>query len=275
MIKKRLLFLLIMSLTLSFIIGCRTPIQPEVKPETQGDTPTVIEEDVAEKCLLVIDEWSPYTGKNLSQYGIATEIVTAALQAAEIPYEVKFVPWGRALEMVKHNDAWATFPWFNTDTRDQDFYFSEPILQVKSTIFYNVKNPKFSSGPPSFKTLEDLKIYTFGGVNGYYYESIFEENGYDYALSQSLKASFKLLIDGKVDLINEDEIVGHYILDQHYTDFKTLIMNTSTYLSTEPMYLLVGKDENQSKWLESFNKGLQTIKDNGTYDSILNTLKTP
>lgn len=272
--RKNIIFLLGVVFTILIIVGCK-PLMPKAESESLPPTPLKTEPVKEETCLLVVDEWSPYTSEEMPYYGIATQIVTAALEASNIPYEVKFVPWSRALEMVKYGEAWATFPWFNTNERDQDYYFSEPIIHVKSTIFYNTNNPKLASGVPPFKTIADLKDYVFGGVNGYYYEAIFEKEGYHYALSQSLESAFKLLIDGKVDVINEDEVVGHYVLDQYFSDFKTRIQSTSTYLSTEPMYLLIGKSDTQVKWLDGFNKGLEIIKENGTYDAIINARISP
>lgn len=268
--KKVTILCLILILAFTGCSKINTEIESDstVTPLVTQDTKKV----ESDKVILVIDEWAPYTSENMESYGIAAQIVSEAMEAAELEFEFQFRPWARAMEMVKFGDAWGSFPWFYTEERSVEYLYSEPVIQVNSVIFYKKDNPKFKNSLPKFGSLYDLKEYKFGGVFGYFYEKKFEENGFNYDLSSSLESAFKLLDTGKVDIINEDEAVGNYTISKTFPGKEAEFDRLEKLISTEQMYMVVNKTQaNSAEILEKFNKGLKIIRENGVYDEILNS----
>lgn len=268
--KKYLPWLLFLLLLLT---ACKKIAVEPSQTESLAETPS---STASEVLILVIDEWPPYTTQEMEQKGIATEIIIEALKAADLEYKIEFRPWARALEMVQYGQAWGSFPWFYTEERAEIYAYSDPVITVDSVIFYRKDNPKFQNGFPEYSTLQDLKAYTFGGVNGYFYEIIFENESFSYTLSQSLESAFKLLIEGKTDVINEDLNVGMHILQKYYPDSSDTILASHDYLSKDDMFLLISKSiSNHEETLEKFNKGLELIKSNGLYNDIISKHQAP
>lgn len=266
----------VLFIILSLIITSCSKIDTEMESELDVTQSAIKESEKinSEKIIVVIDEWAPYTSEYMTDYGIASKIVSEAMKAADIEFEFQFRPWARAMEMVKFGDAWGSFPWFYTEERSIDYLYSEPVIQVNSVIFYKKDNPKLKIPIPEFKSIYDLKEYKFGGVFGYYYEKEFEENGFNYDLSSSLESAFKLLDTGKVDIINEDEAVGRYIISRAFTGREDEFAVLERAISTEQMYMVVNKTQaNSEEILKRFNEGLEIIRKNGIYDQILESDK--
>lgn len=252
--------------------GC-AQINPKIdKDNTSNYSKNLKEEN---KIIVVIDEWPPFTSREMKSYGIGSEIVIEAMKAANLECEFQFKPWARALEMVKYGDAWGTFPWIYKQERQKNYLYSDVILEGRSKIFYKKNNPNMNVEIPYYETIYDLRQFKFGGVYAYTYEKDFEklENNFNYELYSTLELAFNALDKGNIDIINEDEAVGWYVISKLYpgreNEFATLEKN----LITTNMYMLVNNTEERSlEIMNEFNKGLKIIKENGTYDEIISTL---
>ncbi|MGL5258053.1 MAG: substrate-binding periplasmic protein [Proteocatella sp.] len=227
------------------------------------------------KIIIVIDEWPPFTSKEMKSYGIGSQIVIEAMKAANLECEFQFKPWARALEMVKYEDAWGTFPWLYKEERSKDYLYSDVVLESSSKIFYKKVNPNMKVEIPDYKTIYDLRQFKFGGVYAYTYEKDFEkpENKFNYELYSTLELAFNALDKGNVDIINEDEAVGWYIISKFFPGREDEFATLEKKLITVNLYMLINKtDENSLEIMNKFNAGLKIIKENGKYDEIISTL---
>lgn len=249
----------------------------KINPDIEESNIDSLNKDINtnDKIIIVIDEWPPFTSKEMSSYGIGTQIVIEAMKAVGLECEFQFKPWGRALEMVKYGEAWGTFPWLYKDERVSDYLYSDVVLEGNSKIFYKKNNPNMNVEIPEYNTIYDLRQFKFGGVYAYTYEADFEkpENKFKYELYSTLELAFNALDKGNVDIINEDEAVGWYLISKLYPgregEFATLEKN----LLTVNMYMLVNNSDEQSlNIMDKFNEGLAIIKKNGRYDEIISAL---
>lgn len=224
------------------------------------------------KIILVIDEWAPYTSENLEGYGIVSKIVDLAMKEASLEYEIQFKPWSRTLEMVRYGDAWGSFPWFYTKEREEFYYYSEPIMTSNTLIFYKKVNSEIENPNIEINSLDDVKQYKFGGVFGYFYESYFEESekNFEYDLSGDLESAFRLLENGKVDIICEEEAVGWHTISSIFPGREEEFGTFKNELSEEKFYLIVTKNDRlAAQKIEKFNKGLNKLRQSGEYEKIL------
>lgn len=229
-------------------------------------------EYAANKIILAIGEWAPFTGESLPSYGIAAEIATEVFKTMDVEYEYQLCPWERALVLVEDGDAWGTFPWFYTDERAEKYLYSkEPIWESKHKFFYYKPNKKLEGKNLSFNTLEDLKPYTFGGAFGYFYEDIFEQDNYNYDLASNMDEAFTMLKYERVDLVIEDEVVGWEIIKRLFPNDVDNFVATENPYKIDKMYMLVSKTySNSQAILDRYDAALKEIKANGKYQEILN-----
>ena len=230
----------------------------------------------AETISITNGEWAPYLSEKVKGYGIASHIIEEAFKQVNIKVKWGFFPWSRSLKIAKKGKEWqAAACWFYTKKRTKDFDYSDPVVNQES-VFFHLKSTAFD-----WKTISDLKKYKVGVTQDYSYGKIF-----DLALKQGLfefeKAkndTLNLLKVGKkrVQIFPLAKLVGLSILKTLKTTKPSSNLSELTYhqrpLHKTPLYLLFSKKRKDQKLLVKFNRGLQMIQKNGTYDKIINDAK--
>ena len=170
-----------------------------------------------DKLIIAIGEWAPYTGKDLPNYGICSEIAAEVLSTMGVDYEFKFCPWERALKETEEGIVWGTFPWFYVQERIPSYFYSNEVLwNSRTMLFFHKSNPNINKGNIEFDTLEDLKEYKFGGARGYFYDELYQEGGYKHELTVSIDNALQMLASDRVYFIIEDEGVGLILLIDYF-----------------------------------------------------------
>jgi polar amino acid transport system substrate-binding protein len=105
-------------------------------------------------------DFPPYYGEELPEYGWVSEIARKALEIKGYEVEIRFIPWVKALEGTQDGDYDALLGAYRTHERDELYYFSLPVGQVRIGFF------KRKTDDISFKDLTELKEYKIGVVNG-------------------------------------------------------------------------------------------------------------
>jgi polar amino acid transport system substrate-binding protein len=222
---------------------------------------------------LATGEWDPYVSENLIEYGIAAKITSEAFKAAGHKVEFIFVPWGRALDYVKHGNADASFLWVYSEERAKDALFSDVFISSTGVFFFNKKN-NFD-----WKTLKDLENMEIGGlISGYY-------NWYEEAKKQGLKLkmqlvaderqNFKKLIAGHIQLFSTDYMVGTNTLQKYFSqkDRDLIAVHPKPIESWDYSVIFSRAIENPEKLVREFNEGLKIIKSNGNYEKCFDDFK--
>lgn len=215
-------------------------------------------------------EWPPFSSESLPEYGRATALVSAICKASGIEPVYKFFPWKRAELKVAEGEIFAAFPYAISDER-KDFYdFSEPLFYGVNVFMYYDQNPKTTS-LPSYDTVGDLRGYRIGGISGSFLTSAFNRVGVEFETTTSIDQSIHKLVAGRLDLCIDDRVVLYDAVQRLYPDkidqFKFL---PKSFGRNTPTGLLVSRRyPGAGKILEQFNKGLAIIKQNGTYDRII------
>jgi len=213
-------------------------------------------------------EFPPYVYKQDNQIkGFNVEILDEIFKRLHIKIEYKIVPWSRAVKMVKDGESDAIFPFFKNSKRllFTDFsnsFTSEPIAMFvlkDSHISYN----------GNFK---ELSQYKFGRVRGYSSGTLFDkaiENGViTIDVSNNSTQNYKKLIANRFDILVDNKYVVLSI--QKREKRHILIKQLEPIISETKAYLGFSKKRNHKKLISKFNTVLQEIKDDGTYNSIIN-----
>ncbi len=160
----------------------------------------------AETVKLATWEYPPYTSRELDGYGFVTEIISAALQEMGMEPEYQFFPWKMIEKLLQQGKIWAVFPYAYTDARTQAFLFSDTITEGAMVFFYYGHGYSIDV---DYKTLRDLKDYTFAVVKGSAYIQAFDEAGIQKRVNTLDEVSaLKTLVSGEAFFLVLDEIVG-------------------------------------------------------------------
>ncbi|WP_077649745.1 transporter substrate-binding domain-containing protein [Salinivibrio kushneri] len=211
----------------------------------------------------VNDAWPPYVTRDNARPGFSVEVVTAALHTQGYDIEFLLFPWARGLHEVRNARIdLITTTWY-TDARSEYLVYSDPyfatnidIMMRKDTIFdYN--------GP---KSLTGKRI---ASVRDYGYDQWFLDAEYFQRVeTTSLMSSLQMLAADRIDIA----IGNRFVMLQ---ELKPLNLDADDFhFSPTPMikkhiHVTAAKaNPNASKYIQAFNRGLEIIKQNGTFDDL-------
>lgn len=224
--------------------------------------------------VFITSDYPPYVIEDEGiARGIMPDIIRASFKDTDIKIVFKFQPWNRGETTVKHAEAFATFPYLITEARAEVFNFSEPMISFFPKFFYQK-----SQFPRKFvwQVLQDFIDYQMGGVRGFWYETAFEAEGLKVNYVRSDVQNVHMLFKGRIDFTLIDELVGWHLIKTHYPTQLSAFAVADKPESSGALHLMISRDyPNAEALTQVFNDGLTKIKDNGTYQDILERYEIP
>ncbi|WP_404425747.1 substrate-binding periplasmic protein [Thalassospira australica] len=223
-----------------------------------------------ETLVIVTNDYPPYARANAPQ-SFLPDLFDAIGREMNVHFEFDFKPWKRGEQDVENLEAWGTLPYRRTEERTRKFNFSDALYIEDSPFFaYNAQGAKPEI---RYETLADLHSYRLGGIQGYYYQPWFDEAGLNVEYALSEEQNFRMLHMGRIDLFSTARSVGWHVIrrlfppeeaEKFYTIEKPLLEGAGLYLMTSKDY------PNGDELLEHFNAALAKVKQNGTFESLMN-----
>lgn len=217
---------------------------------------------------IACEEWPPYSSQSLKHNGLMMRIITEAYATQGVDVQFQFFPAPRVLQLVKSGEWDATGGWTPTAARAEDYYFSDPLLEERMVLFH-LKSRTFD-----WQSIEDLIGLEIGLVYGFFYGNAFEQAYRGGLLTTQVEHSdllnFRKLIDGRVDLVPKNLEAGISLLQSQFTpEEAALITWHPQALDEGPLVLMFSRArERNARMAEIFNKGLETIKQDGRYEQF-------
>ncbi|UKJ72097.1 transporter substrate-binding domain-containing protein [Azospirillum brasilense] len=85
--------------------------------------------------LVTGNDFAPFTGEDLPEGGLLTDIVRRAFDEVGLRYGVRFMPWRRGYDGVLAGKFLGTFPYVRTPDREMEMLFSDPLLEVQQLVY--------------------------------------------------------------------------------------------------------------------------------------------
>lgn len=221
-------------------------------------------------------EWPPYLSEKLPHYGAASHIVVEAFQAVGVDVEYVFLPWSRsyryAVEGVgEGKTCHGSVVWVYTPDRAKNFNYSEIVVEETEVLFH------LKSKPLVWREVEDLRGKIIGGTQhtAYpFFEKAEEKGLLTIQRAGNYDTLFQRLLAERIDAVPQVRHVGKHFMENNLTeDERNRITFSETVVDNRRYHLIFSKKgDPEQKYLNLFNKGLELIRDNGAYDSILQDL---
>lgn len=225
----------------------------------------------AETITAAGDPWPPFLDPDHPKQGVAMEIARAAFKSQGHELEFSFVPWARAIDGVKKGEYDALIGTWWTEERTQFLRYSDPYL-TNEIKFIKRKGDTFE-----FDELRSLEGKTVGTVRGYGYGDTFANaDFFTREPAPQLITNVRKVIHNRLDLALEDELVARSLIAKEDPALLEQITFTENALSSQNLHVTSGlSNPRHSMVIEAFNNGLKAIRENGTFDRILeeNNLK--
>ena len=210
-----------------------------------------------DKLIIGTESWPPYIDKGHPRLGVATEIVTTALDRAG--YNVDNITFGSWHDILNGGGIGAydvIIAGWHSEEREKYFEFSEPYL------FNEIKFIKKKGRPYKYETLGDLKGVLVGIVQDYAYSSNFDNSDIPIKIpSRHIIQNLLLLQQGKIDLTLDDEWVIRYQMINYMPNMIDQFEIIDHPLARRGLHLLVSLKNNQhKKIINDFNNMIEEMK---------------
>lgn len=201
------------------------------------------------------------------QSGIMWDVVTAIASRLNYVVVPEQIPRKRVDQMLKEGYIDATTRAKEWTDNPDEFAFTDPVVDIEEVLFVPKDSELEFEGP------EDLFSHTLVTHLGYRYPSLEPHflagtiKRFDVSRDKDM---FHYVLHGeKMDAAIADRLVGKWILrnENMQGEFRT----TSTTLSQYGFRLMLRKD--CESFAESFNRELQTMKENGELEEILSNYR--
>lgn len=157
---------------------------------------------------LVTAEWEPYISSELPESGPLARIATQTLLHAGYDPSYTFTTWQLAQRDVLEGGAIGVVAMVDSGTRDEQFIYSDPLLELRYTLFGHDRDDLVSIAQR--KDLTGLRV---ARIEGYDYWRELDESGAEFVTFQSAEDAFLALVEGDVDLVAEDSLAGRALVD--------------------------------------------------------------
>lgn len=193
--------------------------------------------------------------------GIDIDVFKAAMEVEGLNYEFMPMSFSAALQALETKQVDGMIAGMAiTPARQETFDFSEP---------YYISGNSFAVQPDSdvetYEDLEGRKVAVKTGTTGFAIaEDMADEYGFDITIFEDSANMYEDVMVGNADAAIEIFAVMAHSINTGQVDLKFI----GEELSPSEMGFAVHKDLN-GELLDAFNRGLQTIQGNGTYDEII------
>ena len=212
-------------------------------------------------------EWAPYVSVQKGGTGMSFDIVSAAMKRAGLIAEYEFYPWKRAMLTLENGKAMASFPWVKRPEREEFALYSDPLHSRTVRLFYS---KKFYPEGLIASNIEELKKYRIGVARGYAQLEQYRKMGLNIVEVPDNEMGMQKLVRGHIDFMSESHVVGNVLIRTLFPGKDALFSSIPAPVGAERLYLLFTKKNIESeKFLRKFNRGLQSIKDDGTFEMIV------
>ncbi len=216
-----------------------------------------------------------YTNDDGEVTGILVEGIREAVRRTGHEVEFAIYPWKRVLKEVSEGNADAAFNAGKTAEREQWGRYHQSVLMDETYVFFANKPMTLS---PELTEAPELRV---GIQLGYYYGERFDEMLKDppfksLEVSQTIPRNLKLLEASRTHVFIGDLLpTMHYVKDMGMEDAIHIVRNEETgqplVVSTSPTYVAFSRRTVDPAYVEKFNTALDSMKEDETFESILNT----
>lgn len=269
--KKVIAFLMCTVMAAGMLAGCGSKQTAETQAATEAAAETSAAEeatDAGEKVWIVATDtvFKPfeYTNENNEFVGIDVDILAAIAEDQGFKYELQSLGWDAAVAAIQAGqaDGLIAGATIKQERIDSGWIFSDG--------YYNATQTFVVAADSDIAGFEDLKGKNVAVKNG--------TAGADFANSLKDEYGFTVTVFEDSPTMYQDVILGNSVACVEDTPIMAasikegdLALKIPEGMESEGApYGFAIMDEKNQELLDMFNAGLKNIKENGTYDEIIN-----
>lgn len=189
--------------------------------------------------------------------GFDTEIIRAIMKAENLDYSLEYGDWGVLIKEFPENKFDVVVGATNNQDWNKDALFGVPYYEIKIALVSNKKN--------RYTSISDLKGKKVAVLKGSWSYRIIKENNITDSIIaiSNIYSALDMLSQGKCDAILNSEISTKYAINKG--KYKNLTAVSFNHRNEDYSFVVTNLNHDL---LYKMNRGLNTIKLDGTYDKI-------
>lgn len=213
---------------------------------------------------LCVTEFPPFNSQALPRHGPLIEIAVEAFRRSGSAVEVQFLPWARLMKEAEEGKCAVLGLWRN-EARDQLFDYSQAIMQMELGYF---GKRSVALDPSNSKAASKPSICT---QRGSYLSPAIQQLDLHFEPVLDLPTCLRMLAKGRVDLAYGNKTLGlHFLHQAANQELATELEWKAPALENKDHLLAVRKtDPRSERILRDFNRGLASMRSDGSYKAIL------
>ncbi len=211
---------------------------------------------------IIVGEWPPFVSEQSKKQGPVAHLISDLFKAAGYEVKFHFAPWGRVYSLAANSQLYdATAVWMHKPEREQDFLFSEAVLQ-EQFVFFSLKARQLQA-----ERLEQIVGMRLGGDIAYSYGPELDQMVADGKVTQQkvtdVKQNFgKLRRVGLAELQSQLDPASAALITHSQTPF----------LRNDSFVMFPRKMPDSAKLRDQFNQQLQQAIASGRYQTYFERL---
>ncbi len=219
----------------------------------------------ADTLAIAADPWPPFIDENHPEGGVSIQIIREALGRHGFDVELNIMPWARAIDGVRSGDFDILPGTWYTESRSEDLMYSEPYVANE------IKFIKRAGEAFDYSGLDSLDGEVVAIIRDYGYgDAFYEATNFERDPAPELMTNIRKLVNERVDLAIEDEFVARFIISNEEPELLDQIEFVEPPYSAESLHLTSGyANPRHEEIVEAFNAGLAEMREDGTFDRIM------
>ena len=217
----------------------------------------------------VSEHWPPFqiVDKQKVIDGLSYDIVQAALKQAGISADIQGHTWARSYKMAQENPNVLIFSIARNPQREDLFKWVGEIIAIDNSLWH-IKGRE----DIKIKTLADAKNFRLAVPRADVRHQFLTDNGFTSPkhldVVSSNEQTLKMLMRGRTDLIVANKLVLANLVKKLKMDASKFIQIKTVSIHMGNLYVAFSPNSDD-KLVTKLAKGLQKIKDNGTYNRLI------
>lgn len=199
--------------------------------------------------------------------GYLLDISRQALQAQGYRVTVRYLPWRRALESCMTGQACDMLVGvYRNEERQRHLLYTEAIGKMELSLF------SLESRQIKVDSLQDLAGLRIGVIRGAMVSQAFDQADFlQTEAVDSIQQNIRKLLAGRIDLFADKKLTTLYILRSQFPLLADTVKVLEPPLRRDDFYNAVPRQlPHAGQLVLDFNQGLRLIRQNGSYDSLVN-----
>lgn len=223
----------------------------------------LVSASAADEILLMTENYPPlsYINEDNKVDGFCVDVVKEIQEAIGDESKIKVEIWSNALKMLEETKDSALFSMGRNPERAKKFTLVGTIGENQYMFFTK------AGSSVEVKELEDAKKYKIGVYKGDICEQFLRDQGItNLIVAEQDHTNLTKLIKGEIDIWCVSNLTAYYIALQQHISPKEIDAIYTAFISN----LYIGFNKTTDiKTIAKWTKGLQEIKEDGTYKKVL------